>query len=165
MAKPGTIDEYIASFAPQVRDLLERIRATIRRAAPGAEETISYRIPAFRQNGMLVYFAVFKSHIGFYPPVRGDAQLEKAAAPYAGEKGNLRFALDRPIPHGLIASIVRHRLEQNRAKAAGRSRAKTASRKRAKIATKGRAKAATTRRRAAPNTKRASRASSKRSAR
>ena len=87
--------------------ILERIRSTIRRAAPGAQETISYQIPAFRLNGVLVYFAAFKKHIGFYPPVRGDAALEKAVSRYAGEKGNLRFPLDEPIPYALIARIVK----------------------------------------------------------
>lgn len=111
---PRDIDEYISGFAPEVRLILERIRSTIRRAAPGAQETISYQIPAFRQNGVLVYFAAFKKHIGFYPPVRGDAALEKAVGRYAGEKGNLRFPLDEPIPYALIARIVKFRVRQDR---------------------------------------------------
>ena len=111
---PRDIDEYISGFAPEVRLILERIRSTIRRAAPGAQETISYQIPAFRQNGVLVYFAAFKKHIGFYPPVRGDAALEKAVGRYAGEKGNLRFPLDEPIPYALIARIVKFRARQDR---------------------------------------------------
>ena len=114
---PRTIDEYIAAFSPEVQAILERIRSTIRNAAPDAQETISYRIPAFTRNGTLVYFAAFKAHIGFYPPVRGDARLEKAIAPYAGEKGNLRFPLDRPIPYRLIERIVMHRVKQTSAKA------------------------------------------------
>ena len=114
---PRTIDEYIAAFSPEVQAILERIRSTIRNAAPDAQETISYRIPAFTRNGTLVYFAAFKAHIGFYPPVRGDARLEEAIAPYAGEKGNLRFPLDRPIPYRLIERIVKHRVKQTSAKA------------------------------------------------
>ena len=114
---PRTIDEYIAAFSPEVQAILERIRSTIRTAAPDAQETISYRIPAFTRNGTLVYFAAFKAHIGFYPPVRGDARLEKATAPYAGEKGNLRFPLDQPIPYRLIERIVKHRVKQTSAKA------------------------------------------------
>src|SRR5579862_3180352 len=110
------IDEYIASCAPDVQPLLARIRSTIRKAAPDAQETISYKIPAFRLNGMLVYFAAFKNHIGFYPPVRGDARLEKAITPYAGPKGNLRFLLSQPIPHGLIERIVKFRVKQNLSK-------------------------------------------------
>ena len=108
------IDEYVSGFAPEVRLILERIRSAIRRAAPGAREMISYQIPAFRQNGVLVYFAAFKKHIGFYPPVRGDAALEKAVGRYAGEKGNLRFPLDEPIPYALIARIVKFRARQDR---------------------------------------------------
>ena len=111
---PGNIDEYIASFSPEVQAILERIRLTIRNAAPGARETISYKMPAFRLNGVLVYFAAFRKHIGFYPPVRGDAKLQKAIAAYAGEKGNLRFPLDQPIPFDLIERIVKLRVKQNK---------------------------------------------------
>ena len=110
---PGSIDEYIAGFSPEVQGILQRIRRTIGDAAPSAQETISYRIPAFKLNGTLVYFAAFKSHIGFYPPITGDAKLKKAASPYAGEKGNLRFPLDQPIPYGLIERIVKLRVKQN----------------------------------------------------
>ena len=102
-----TIDEYIDRCAPEVQPILRRIRATIAGAAPGATETISYRIPAFRRDRILVYFAAFKHHIGLYPPVKGNPALEKAVAPYAGEKGSLRFPLDRKIPYGLIARIVK----------------------------------------------------------
>jgi uncharacterized protein YdhG (YjbR/CyaY superfamily) len=116
-ATPKNIDEYIASFSPEVRTILKEIRLTIRNAAPGAQETISYRIPAFRLNRILVYFAVFKHHIGLYPPVRGDAKLVKAASAYAGEKGNLQFPLDQPIPYGLIEKIVKFRVKQNSLKA------------------------------------------------
>jgi uncharacterized protein YdhG (YjbR/CyaY superfamily) len=114
---PKSIDEYIASCSPEVQATLGKIRLTIRNAAPAARETISYRIPAFILNGVLVYFAAFKKHIGFYPPVRGDAKLEKAISSYAGEKGNLRFPLDRPIPYGLIERIVKLRMKQNLSKA------------------------------------------------
>jgi uncharacterized protein YdhG (YjbR/CyaY superfamily) len=122
---PQSIDEYIAAFPPEVRGILARIRLTIAKAAPEAQQTISYRIPTFRLNGALVYFAAFKKHIGFYPPVTGDAGLEKAVAPYAGEKGNLRFPLDQPIPYALIERIVRLRVKQSLAKSAkGRKAAK-----------------------------------------
>src|SRR6266404_5240751 len=84
-ATPKNIDEYVASFSPEVQVILQKIRLTIRRAAPGAKEIISYKIPAFRLNGILVYFAAFKKHIGLYPPVRGDAKLVRAASAYAGE--------------------------------------------------------------------------------
>lgn len=111
------IDEYIATFPPNVRAILRKVRSTIRRAAPEAKETISYRIPTFKLQGPLVHFAAFKDHIGFYPPVKGDASIEKAVARYANEKGNLRFPLDEPIPYRLIERIVKLRVKQNLAKA------------------------------------------------
>jgi uncharacterized protein YdhG (YjbR/CyaY superfamily) len=119
---PKDIDDYIAGFSPDVQKILRRIRSSIHDAAPAAQETISYQIPAFALNGVLVYFAAFKQHIGFYPPVRGDAGLEKAVASYAGEKGNLRFPLDQPIPYGLIRRIVKQRVRQNQAKTTTRKR-------------------------------------------
>lgn len=115
--RPRNIDAYIAGFAPDVRSILEEIRSTIAKAAPDAEETVSYNIPTFTLGGYLVHFAAFKKHIGLFPPVHGDARLEKAVAPYAGEKGNLRFPLDEPIPYELIERIVRHRVKQMMAKA------------------------------------------------
>ena len=116
-AKPESITAYIAAFPPETRAILERIRETIRAAAPDATETISYRMPTFVQNGVLVHFAAFRAHIGLYPPIRGDARLEAAIAPHAGEKGNLRFLLDRPIPYDLIGRIVKHQVKKNLAKA------------------------------------------------
>jgi len=113
-AKPETIDQYIASFPPEVQAILEKIRSTIGNAAPGAQETISYNMPAFTLNGVLVYFAAFKKHIGLYPPVRGDERLQKAISIYAGEKGNLRFPFDQPIPYGLIEEVVKLRVKQNK---------------------------------------------------
>ena len=114
---PKNIDEYIASFPPDVRAVLDKIRSTIAKAAPAAQETISYKMPTFTLRGTLVHFAAFKKHIGFYPPVRGDAKLEKAAATYAGEKGNLRFPLDQPMPYELIEKLVKLRAKQNLLKA------------------------------------------------
>jgi uncharacterized protein YdhG (YjbR/CyaY superfamily) len=116
-AAPNSIDKYIASFSPEVQAILKTMRLTIRNAAPEAQETISYNMPTFTLNGALVHFAAFKKHIGFYPPVRGDAKLEKAASRYAGEKGNLRFPLDHPIPYGLIEKLVKFRVKQNLLKA------------------------------------------------
>jgi uncharacterized protein YdhG (YjbR/CyaY superfamily) len=109
---PATIDEYVAAFPPDVQSILRKIRSTIRKAAPQAEERISYRMPAFAQDGILVYFAAFKKHIGVYPPVRGDEKLSKELAPYRGEKGNLKFPLDEPIPYDLIARIVKFRVKE-----------------------------------------------------
>ena len=127
---PKDIDAYIGGFSPDVQSILERIRATVHAAAPGAEEIISYRIPAFRLDAVLVYFAAFKAHVGLYPPVSGDARLEKAVAPYAGERGNLRFPVDRPIPYALIARIVKHRVKQNRARVVASMRKKSQAKKR-----------------------------------
>lgn len=115
---PATIDEYIAGFPPDVRKILQSVREVVRKAAPAAEEAISYQIPTFKLHGALVHFAAFKAHIGFYPPVRGDARIEKAVARYAGEKGNLRFPLDEPMPLDLIERITKLRVKQNLAAAA-----------------------------------------------
>jgi uncharacterized protein YdhG (YjbR/CyaY superfamily) len=106
----GTVDDYIARFSPDVQSVLQKIRETVKTAAPNAQETISYRIPAFRLNGILIYFAAFKRHIGLFPPVRGDSSLMKAVKPYAGPKGNLRFPLEKPIPYALIRRIVKARV-------------------------------------------------------
>jgi uncharacterized protein YdhG (YjbR/CyaY superfamily) len=118
--QPVDIDDYIATRAPDVRSILRRIRATIRKAAPKAEERISYRMPAFFQDGAIVYFAAFKQHVGLFPPARGDTALEKAVARYAGPKGNLQFPLNQPIPYALIARIARHRFKANKAKSASK---------------------------------------------
>ena len=115
---PANIDEYIAASSPVARPVLKEIRRIIHTAAPDAEELISYRMPAFKLHGILVYFAAFKNHIGLYPPVSGDAGLKKAVAPYAGPKGNLRFPLDQPIPYGLIRRIVQLKAKQNLARKA-----------------------------------------------
>lgn len=118
--KPTTIDGYISQFPGDVRAALEDVRATIRRAAPDAEEVISYQMPAFRQHGILVYFAAWKAHVGLYPPISGDPAIEKAVARYAGPKGNLQFPLDGPMPLALIERVVRLRVKQDTAKAAAK---------------------------------------------
>jgi uncharacterized protein YdhG (YjbR/CyaY superfamily) len=122
---PTTIDEYIGGFSPEVQEILQAIREAIHRAVPDAQEIISYRMPAFKLKGVLVYFAAFKHHIGLYPPITGDAELLQAVAPYAGEKGNLRFPLDQPIPYPLIERIAGIRAKQNLAKASGRRKKRT----------------------------------------
>ncbi len=119
-AAPKSIDDYIAAAPPAVQPILEKIRLIISAAAPGAHEVISYRMPAFRQHGIVVYFAAFKAHIGLFPPVSGGASLQRALAPYAGPKGNLRFPLDQPIPYPLIKRIVLLRVKQDRARAAAK---------------------------------------------
>jgi uncharacterized protein YdhG (YjbR/CyaY superfamily) len=115
---PKSIEEYIAASPSEVQLILKKIRLTISAAAPRAQEVISYRMPAFKLHGILVYFAAFKSHIGLYPPVSGDARLEKALSPYAGPKGNLKFPLDQPIPYALIKRVVRLRVKQDLSHAA-----------------------------------------------
>src|SRR5947209_6833359 len=98
-SSPTTIDAYIAACPPTVQMILEKVRATIRKAVPDAQERISYRMPAFFQGGVVVYFAAFQKHIGMYPPVRGDEKLLRDLARYRGPKGNLQFPLDEPIPY------------------------------------------------------------------
>jgi uncharacterized protein YdhG (YjbR/CyaY superfamily) len=123
MPKPSrttSIDEYILQFPADTQAILEKVRATIRSAAPDANEVISYQMPAFKQHGILVYFAAWKQHIGLYPPISGDESLEKAVARYAGPKGNLQFPLDEPIPYKLIERIVKLRVKQDLAKSAAK---------------------------------------------
>lgn len=112
----ATIDDYIASCPPAVRPILKKIRATVRKAAPESTEKISYRMPAFFQDGVLIYFAAFNHHIGLFPPVRGDDRLMNDVARYQGPKGNLRLPLDEPIPYGLIGRIVKARLKDQQAR-------------------------------------------------
>ncbi len=109
---PRNINEYIASFSPEIQSILERIRSTIREAAPEATEKISYQMPTFVLGGNLIHFAAFKKHIGLYPPVKGDKKLQAEIAPYKGEKGNLKFPLDQPIPYALISRIVKFRVQE-----------------------------------------------------
>jgi uncharacterized protein YdhG (YjbR/CyaY superfamily) len=118
----ASIDAYIAAAPPDRRALLEQLRAAIRAAAPEAEETISYNMPAFAQNGTLVYFATMKNHIGFYPTASGIAAFQEELAAYAGTKGAVRFPLNRPLPVDLIQRIVRFRVEENRRQAADKAR-------------------------------------------
>jgi uncharacterized protein YdhG (YjbR/CyaY superfamily) len=108
-----SIDAYIATASPDAQPVLRKIRRLIRKAAPKAEETISYRMPAFRQNGILLYFAAFKSHIGMFPPIRGDEELDGLLEQYRGPKGNLKFALNEPIPYELISRIAALRVAQD----------------------------------------------------
>jgi uncharacterized protein YdhG (YjbR/CyaY superfamily) len=122
--KPKDIDGYISQFPADVQAILEKVRATIRQAAPEAKETISYLMPAFKLHGMLVYFAAWEKHIGLYPPISGDKALEKAVARYAGPKGNLQFPLDEPIPYDLIERIIKLRVKQDSVKAARRKKQK-----------------------------------------
>ena len=112
-----SIDDYIAAAPDEVKGALEVLRATIKAAAPGAAEKISYQIPAFALDGNLVYFAAFKDHIGFYPTSSGIAAFKSELAAYETSKGTVRFPLDRPLPLKLIARIVKFRAAENAKKA------------------------------------------------
>ena len=118
---PKNIDEYIAGFPNDVQEILEKIRMTIRKAAPDAEETIKYQIPTFTLKGNLVHFAAFKKHIGFYPPATGNEKFKNELSGYQGAKGSVKFPLDKPIPFDLISKIVKFRVKENseRAEAKG----------------------------------------------
>ena len=100
-----TIDEYIRTFPENVQTILEKLRQTVKRAAPEAEETISYQIPTFKLKGSsIVHFAAFRKHIGLYPPAPKD--FKKDVSSYEGPKGNLKFPIDKPIPYDLVTRIV-----------------------------------------------------------
>ncbi|MBX9789330.1 MAG: DUF1801 domain-containing protein [Pirellulales bacterium] len=117
-----TVDDYIATFPRGVRANLRKIRATIRKAAPNAEERISYRMPGYFQRGVLIYFAGHEQHIGLYPAPRGVPQFAAELSAYEGGKGTIRLPLDRPIPLDLIRRIVKFRVAENLAKAAAKSK-------------------------------------------
>ena len=110
---PKNIDEYIAGFPEDVQAILQKIRMTIRKAAPDAEETIKYQMPTFTLKGNLVHFAAFKKHIGFYPTPTGTEKFQKELSVYKGAKGSVRFPLDEPIPFDLISKIVKFRVKEN----------------------------------------------------
>ncbi len=117
-----TIDEYIASFPVNVQHTLIELRRTIKAAAPDAEESISYGMPAFRLNGVLVYFAAHKHHIGFYPTASGMRAFKDKLSLYKQSKGTVQFPIDEPIPLETVKEIVRFRVKENLAKEAKRSR-------------------------------------------
>jgi uncharacterized protein YdhG (YjbR/CyaY superfamily) len=113
---PGSIDEYIAAYPKDVRKILEELRTTIRKAVPEAEEKISYQMPAFAIKGILVYFAAFKNHIGFYPTSSGIKRFKTELEEYKSGKGSVQFPIDNPLPLSLITKIVRFRAEENLAR-------------------------------------------------
>jgi uncharacterized protein YdhG (YjbR/CyaY superfamily) len=116
-AKTNTIDEFIAIFPKDVREILEKVRETIRKAAPEAEETIGYGIPTFVLKGNLVHFAAYKNHIGFYPTSSGIARFKDELTAYKTSRGTVQFPLDKPIPYDLISKIVAFRVKENLEKA------------------------------------------------
>lgn len=117
----GSVDEYIATFPEGIRAILEELRETIRAAAPEAEERISYQMPAFALNGILVYFAACKSHIGFYPTASGVAAFEQELSAYECSKGSVHFPIGQPLPTELIRRIVAFRLAENLDRAAAKT--------------------------------------------
>jgi len=122
-ATPATdVDTYIAGFPEATQKLLKKLRVTIRKAASGAEETISYQMPAYIYHGMLVYFAAYKNHIGFYPGASGIKKFSKEISGYKGSKGTVQFPLDKPLPLKLVADITAFRKKENLAKAALKAR-------------------------------------------
>ena len=111
--KPANINEYIGGFPNDVQEILEKIRETIQKAAPDAKEKISYSMPAFEQNGIVVYFAVFKNHIGLYALPSGHETFKEELSKYKSGKGSVQFPLDQPMPFDLIAKIVKFRVKEN----------------------------------------------------
>ena len=109
-------DAYLERFPKNVQRLLQKMRLTIKKAAPQAKETISYGIPAFTLNGLLVWFAAHKNHIGFYPRASAIAAFKKELSPYKGAKGSVQFPFDKPLPLALISRIVKYRMKQNLSK-------------------------------------------------
>jgi uncharacterized protein YdhG (YjbR/CyaY superfamily) len=122
--KSPAVDAYITGFPAAIRTRLTKIRRVIRAAAPKAGEGMSYRIPAYRQHNIIVFFAGFRKHISLFPPVRGNAALERAVAKYANPKGNLRFPHDAPLPLPLIARVVRHQARLDAARSTARKKKK-----------------------------------------
>lgn len=115
--KPKNIDEYIGGFPNDVQEILEKIRDTIHNAAPDAKEKISYSMPAFEQNGIVVYFAAYKNHIGLYALPSGHEEFKEALSKYKSGKGSVQFPLNQPMPYDLITKIVKFRVKENLAKA------------------------------------------------
>jgi len=121
---PKTIDEYIAGFPQDVQEILEKVRMTIRKAAPEAEETINYQMPTFTLYGNLVHFAAYQHHIGFYPTPTGIEEFKNELSSYKGAKGSVQFPFDRPIPYDLIGRIVEFRVKENLQKAEAKRKKK-----------------------------------------
>lgn len=115
---PQTVDDYIVGFPDSVQACLRKMRATIKRAAPGAKETISYGIPSLKLNGPLIYFAGFKAHLSIYAMTTTiRKQFKKELSPYLSGKGTAKFPLDKPIPYRLIEQIVKFRVQESVAEA------------------------------------------------
>jgi uncharacterized protein YdhG (YjbR/CyaY superfamily) len=110
---PKDFDDYADRFPREVQQLLRKMRLTIRKAAPKAAEKISYGIPAFTFNGMLVWFAAFRGHMGFYPGAGAVATFKKELSAYKRAKGSVQFPLDQPLPLAVVSRMVKYRVKQN----------------------------------------------------
>lgn len=113
MKKFASVDEYIAAMPAEARSKLQSLRKTIRQAAPEAEEVISYNMPAFKHNGMLVWYGAHTEHIGLYPRGSAIVAFKEDLAAYKTSKGAIQFPLDKPIPAALVKKIVKFRLNEN----------------------------------------------------
>ncbi len=111
------VDSYISGYPPTVQKMLKQLRAAVRKAAPKAEESISYMMPAYKLNGPLVYFGAYEKHIGFYPTGSGVAAFQKEIASYKSSKGAIQFPLDQPLPLELVEKIVKFKAKENMMKA------------------------------------------------
>jgi uncharacterized protein YdhG (YjbR/CyaY superfamily) len=128
---PENIDEYIDGFPSNVQKILQKIRKTVQKAAPGSQEVISYRMPAFKLNRVFVFFAGYQNHVSLYPAPRGVAEFKEELAQYGGGKGTLQFPLGQPVNFDLIARIVRFRVQQNAELDNARSKKKVGTKKKA----------------------------------
>ena len=109
-----TVDEYLSTVPKETRNILEELRKTIKKAAPKADELISYNMPAFKLNGIgLVYYSAYKTHIGLYPTPIGDEAFKKDISVYKSGKSTVKFPLDKPIPLNLITKLVKFRVQEN----------------------------------------------------
>jgi len=116
-----TVQEYLSVQPAPVKAMLQQMRSTIKEAAPEAEEAISYNMPAFKLQGMLVWYAAFKNHIGFYPRPSGLEAFKKEIAVYKSSKGAVQFPMDQPLPLALVTKIVKYRVKENKAEAAAKA--------------------------------------------
>ncbi len=113
-----TVDEYFSAFPESTQHILDVVRKTIKKAAPDAKEVISYNMPAFKLNGVLVYYAAHNEHIGFYPTASPIVAFKDDLATYKSSKGAVQFPIDKPMPLDLIARIVQFRVREDKEKAA-----------------------------------------------
>lgn len=119
---PRNIDEYIAGFPHDVQKTLKKIRLTIRKAAPEAQEAIKYQMPTFTLKGNLLFFAAYKKHIGLYPAPAGNEKLKNELSAYRSGRSTLRFPLDEPIPFDLISKIVRFLVKEHLKRVAAKAK-------------------------------------------